>query len=283
MALYRKNETMIVICKHTNQLCNRLFTYLPILSYALEADEKVCFMFQYRGYEGFFPNLAAYGIKSYMPSRHVMRQGFAAMVFYGLVRILDHVVHLVLRPGEPVPLSKPLGVLFGPKWREIRYDDAYVAKHREKLTWLFAPPTEVQEVVKRDVGQSGDVVTVGIHIRRGDYASYRPELMFDDDVFARYMSKMEGLLRAEGKEVRFLICSDQKVDLASFAGHNVFKMSKGGILYDLYGMAACRYVMGVPSTFSKWASFWGRVPLLQFEKPDQEFTLDDFRVADGLK
>ena len=110
MALYRKNETMIVICKHTNQLCNRLFTYLPILSYALEADEKVCFMFQYRGYEGFFPNLAAYGIKSYMPSRHVMRQGLAAMVFYGLVRILDHVVHLVLRPGEPVPLRKPLGV-----------------------------------------------------------------------------------------------------------------------------------------------------------------------------
>ncbi len=274
---------MIVICKHTNQLCNRLFTYLPTLSYAIEAGERVCFLFQYRGYADFFPNMREYGIRSYLPSRYLMRSGPLEMLFYGVVRGVDKVVHLVLKRGEALPLRKPLGVLFGAKWREIRYDAAYVAKHRETLTWLFAPPREVADVVRRDVVDCGDVETVGVHIRRGDYASYRPELLFEDAVFVRYIEKMERLIGAMGKRARFLICSDQAVDLSAFSGHDVFRMSKGGILYDLYGLAACRYIIGVPSTFSMWASFWGRVPLRHFEGADEEIRLEDFVVFDGVK
>lgn len=273
---------MIIICKHTNQLCNRLFTYLPILSYALEANEPVCFLFQYAKYDSYFPNIKKAGFKSYLQSK-TLKPGVLATVFYSLIRGLDKVVHLVLKPGEPIPLRMPLGILFGPKWREIRYDKGYLEKHRDELVKFFAPPSEVEDVIRKDVVGKEDVVTVGVHIRRGDYASYRPELMFGMDVFKRYMERMASLLSQDGRVVRFLICSDENIDLAEFNGLNTFKMSKGGVLYDLYGLSACQYIMGVPSTFSSWASFYGRVPMRYLMSANEDIQMADFKVCQGLQ
>lgn len=263
-------------------MCNRLFTYLPILSYALEANERVCFLFQYSRYDDYFPNLKKAGIKSYLQSRNLKPSVFAT-VLYSLVRIADKVVHLVLKQGEPIPLRMPLGLLFGPKWREIRYDKGYVEKHRDELVKLFAPPAEVEDVIRKDVASENGVVTVGVHIRRGDYASYRPELMFGMDVYKRYMENVASQLSREGRVARFLICSDENIDLTVFEGLNVFKMSKGGVLYDLYGLSACQYIMGVPSTFSSWASFYGRVPMRYLMSAHEDVQLSDFKVCQGLQ
>lgn len=270
---------MIVIAKHTNQLCNRLFTYLPVISYALEAGEPFCFLFQYRGYEGLFPNLREGGVKSYWTMRSI-DGGLLPKMFYAIVRALDRVVHLVLKPGEAIPLREPMGVLFNPRWREVRYDAAYVGKHRDVITRLFAPSAEVLEAVRRKV--SGGGVTVGVHVRRGDYASFKGgKYYYGWDVYNRLMVEAESVLGRGGK-VRFLVCSDEAVDESLFAGHEVFFM-KGGAMEDLYGLAHCQYIIGPPSTFSQWASFWGRVPLWQIISADAPLREDEFWVCDSLR
>ena len=271
---------MIVIAKHTNQLCNRLFSYLPVISYALEAGKPFHFLFQYRGYEGLFPNLREGGIKSYWATRSI-DGGALPKAFYAIVRALDKVVHLVLKPGEAIPLLEPVGVLFNPKWREVRYDAAYVEKHREAITRLFAPSAEVLEAVRRKVCD-GSRVTVGVHIRRGDYASFKGGRYFYDlDVYDRLMAEAESKLGKVGR-VRFLGCSNDVVDASSFAGHDVFFMD-GGVMEDLYGLAHCQYIIGPPSTFSQWASFWGRVPLWQITRADASLRVEDFWVCCSLR
>lgn len=275
---------MIVVCKHSNRLCNRLFTYLPILSYALEAGERVVFLFQYGEYDAYFPNLRAYGIRSVLPS-HKLSGGPGAVALYALVRTLDKFVHLVLKPGEPLPLRKPMGVLFGPRWREIRYDSAYVAKHRDKLRWLFAPPQDVEDALAAAMPASASVTYVGIHIRRGDYRQFRGgAYLYPAETYRRIMSAIESMVRrlSGGKTVRFLLCSDEPVDIGAFAGFAPLTLC-GGILHDLYGLARCDLIAGPPSTFSQWASFYGGVPLWTIRHAAAEpRSLTDFRVCDGL-
>ncbi|MCQ2204514.1 MAG: alpha-1,2-fucosyltransferase [Bacteroidales bacterium] len=273
---------MIVICKHTNQLCNRIFTYLPIISYALEANEKVCFWFQYDKYAAMFPNLEKHGIKSYCEDSKVNSKAIYKVV-YGIVRFFNLFVHLVIKPGEKIPLRKPWGVLFGPRWREVRYDNAYVAKHRETLTDMFAPTVEVESELDGMFGKEDGVVTVGVHIRRGDYRTYRNgQYYYENDVYLRCMNDVKRALEAEGKRVRFFLSSNERFTKEEFPGCEIFSQDGTSVAVDLYGLSRCDYIMGPPSTFSMWASFYGKKPVRYMMDKNVDMSLDQFSVVDAF-
>ncbi len=275
---------MIVISKHTNQLCNRLFTYLPVISYALEAGEPVCFLFQYKKYDAFFPNLKREGIGSYFTDKALV-PSFTSKLLNIVVRGVDKIVHLVLRTGEPVPLKKPLGVLFNPKWKEIRYDKAYIAKHEDRLRYLFAPTTEVCECVDALLAKCDDedVVTVGVHIRGGDYRTYLGgRYFYEPEVYCKYMRCIEALFSAQGRRVRFLVCTNERVNVSAFDGLQVLQQAGSDMMVDLYGLSQCDYIMGPPSTFSQWASFYGKTPLRVLASADEKIELEDFKRVVAL-
>ena len=273
---------MIYISKHTNQLCNRLFTYLPVISYALEAGEPVCFLFQYEKYDAFFPNLKSEGIESRFLEKS-LTPGLACKLLNASVRALDKIVHLVLRPGEKIPLKKPLGCLFNPKWKEVRYDKAYIAKHADKLRFLFTPTAEVCDTVARMLATDEDVVTVGVHIRGGDYRTYLGgRYFYEPAIYREYMSQMAALLAAEGKRVRFLVCTNEPLTPAHFEGLQVLQQAGTDMMVDLYGLSQCDYIIGPPSTFSQWASFYGKTPLRVLASADEQLSLDEFKRVVAL-
>lgn len=270
---------MIVISKHTNQLCNRLFTYLPVMSYAIEAGESVRFLFQYRGYDRLFPNLEKAGYKSYLPDSSI-KGGMVSKVFNGAVRLLNHVVHIVLSPNEHLPLRKPWGVLFNPKWREIRYDHAFIEKHSDRLRWLFAPQDDVEKRVTEMFGDDADkYTTVGVHIRRGDYKQYKGgQYYYSQQDYLNFMQQMERLLADKGKPVRFFVASNEHIALSDFAPLTVFAQQGGDMMVDLIGLSHCDYIIGPPSTYSQWASFYGRKPMKMIYSKDERLCLDDFII-----
>lgn len=274
---------MIVISKHTNQLCNRLFTYLPVLSYALEAGESVCFLFQYKGYDGFFPNLRESGIASYLPD-DTLRPSISSKLLNAFVRFMDKLVHVVLKSGERIPLRKPLGLLFNPKWKEIRYDSAYIAKHAEELRRLFTPGNAVwQAIAEMMPSVSEEVVTVGVHMRGGDYRTYLGgKYFYEPPVYRKYMEQVKTLLEAQGKQVRFLLCTNERVASSDFPGLELLRQQGTDLLVDLYGLSRCDYIIGPPSTFSQWASFYGGVPLRFLMASDESVSLSDFKKVVAL-
>ena len=158
-----------------------------------------------------------------------------------------------------------------------------VERHGDAIRAFFTPAPEVlaraHEAVAR-AQQHGDLV-VGVHIRRGDYERFKGGRFFYPH--AHYAAVLGDVSRAfSDRHMSFLLCSDEPIPLDVFAGHRV-SLGPGGVLEDLYAFAACDRLVGPPSTFSKWASFYGRVPLARIE-PIGSTPLDvaSFDVRAGL-
>jgi hypothetical protein len=85
--------------------------------------------------------------------------------------------------------------------------------------------------------------------------------------------------RLPSGRVCFVVCSNEPVNLKEFG--NVAAVSGiGGVLDDVLTLAACDFVIGPPSTYSAWASFYGRVPRCEILEATQEIRLEDFAPCD---
>ena len=120
-------------------------------------------------------------------------------------------------------------------------------------------------------------ILIGVHIRRGDYRTYRNgKYFYDLETYKKQMQHLAALL--EDKNPLFFICSDESVDLKSFGGLQVIENKNGNATEDLYLLTTCDYLIAPPSTFSKWASFYGDVPLYVLDDATHYPTLDAFEV-----
>ena len=154
-------------------------------------------------------------------------------------------------------------------------------KHSPTLRQIFTPLPEytdqVQEIISR-CRTMGDTV-VGVHLRRGDFKTYNNgKWYYEDEVYYQKMLAIEQQLAAQGKKCVFLMCSNEAIKQENFKGLPIVTDSRH-YMVDLYAMAQCDYLIGPPSTFSMWASFYGEVPLYHINTPDQDPLLSDFEVV----
>jgi hypothetical protein len=105
-----------------------------------------------------------------------------------------------------------------------------------------------------------DCILCGIHIRLGDYQHHNSGSWFYS--IEQYATKMREFceLFGNGKPVRFLVCSNETLHLDAFRGLTV-TFGSGQFMEDLMTLGQCDYILGAPSTYSAWASFYGDVPL----------------------
>ena len=146
----------------------------------------------------------------------------------------------------------------------------------------FAPTEEVAERAGALVSKARAVsdVVVGVHMRRGDYRGWRDGIFYYDvPVYLELIEHVRALL--PDREVSFLVTSDEDVESLLGSAPNVIVSSEGPFA-DLYALAACDYVIGPPSTFSGWASFYGEVPRWEFADAESRPRLEDFRIHQNL-
>jgi len=155
-----------------------------------------------------------------------------------------------------------------------------LSKHADKIRSFFTPIPEYNEQVSRLVNQaktSCDVL-VGLHIRRGDYQLWKGGQYFysleDYRVIAQRVKALYPKL-----EVGFLVCANQKVEYDELSDLNVL-ISDSIPVVDLYALARCDILVGPPSTFTQWASFYGNTPLNHIYGVNDEVSLEDFSVSD---
>lgn len=272
---------MIIISRQYNQLCNRLFSYLPTLSYALEGKESIVFLFQYKPYADLFPNLRAYGIRSYAHCNKLSGNAFVR-IFNATIKVL----RWTHGSNARIPLRKVMGVTFSPGWSN-RSDPGFIKKHAETLRFLFSPHDVVWEKAKALVEPDRKYVMVGVHIRRGDYIAYRGgKYYFDMRVYANCMAQLKEQIissfpAGEKKKVKFLICSNEKINRKCFMNLDIVE-GNGDFMIDLYSLSLCDYIIGVPSTYSQWASFYGKVPLGVINDANVKLDLRDFSTIDYI-
>jgi len=76
----------------------------------------------------------------------------------------------------------------------------------------------------------------------------------------------------------FFVCSDEPRFREEFAGLTV-GIGGRSPLEDLCTLSECDYILGPPSTFSQWASFYGGRPLYQPAAAEDRVTREKFEVS----
>lgn len=124
---------------------------------------------------------------------------------------------------------------------------------------------------------------VGVHIRKGDYRTYKAGMLYHtDDEYAQKIIEINTLFPIE--KVFYIICSNEDVDLSTLSACNISfsRLPFSDKMHDLYALIKSDYIFAAPSTFSRYASFMGKVPLALFEAKDKKITLNDFKLTKAL-
>jgi hypothetical protein len=165
-------------------------------------------------------------------------------------------------------------------WRYRDYTN--FERYSDEIRKIFTPKEVYMNSVDRvvdDCKQKGNII-VGVHIRGGDYRTYLGgRFFYENQVYRDKMLEMQELLKEKGECV-FLICSNEPVKIEDFEGMQIVTEARHFIV-DLFSLSKCDYIIGPPSTFSWWASFYGSVPVIFLEKPNQRIQLDEFRISKG--
>jgi hypothetical protein len=154
-----------------------------------------------------------------------------------------------------------------------------VKRHGDEIRRYFRPDEAFRaraETRVHALRQRNDVV-VGIHIRQGDYRTWLDgKYFFPTPTYARWMRSLAATF--VNQRVGFLICGDEPHHEREFDGLSVCCQG-GHLVEDLHALSCCDYLLGVQSTYSQWASFYGQVPLFRVTRDDDEIELAKFRVS----
>lgn len=158
-------------------------------------------------------------------------------------------------------------------------DEKSLHKHADKVRRHLTPAAHHRHKSARTLAalrKTADVI-VGLHIRQGDYAEFlQGRYFFSTEQYAAIAQRMTDTL--EGASAIFVICSNSQQDPAAF-DRIPCHFSSGTPIEDMCLLSGCDYIIGPPSTFTLWASFFGQVPLRMVQDPRTPFGLDDFEVA----
>ena len=280
---------MIVVTKSYGQLCNRLFLYSYLIAAARHYGVSLanpCFA----EYAHFFPSTALdlwcrYPVEqSDSPPPSIGRRkrlakslylGSRALSTCGLTRFPFSIIRLRgvntecdLAGEEFSELVRRDRHLLVDGW--LFLSDDLLQQHASAVRDHFRIPDLQQQRVDKhmsNVRQRADVV-VGVHIRHGDYATYLDgKYFYEVSEYATAMRRVAEKLAPQ--RVTFMVCSNAKIDPDVFDGLNVV-YGPGDVIEDLYSLAQTDLLMGPPSTFTRWAAFYGNVPLSVMETADQE-------------
>lgn len=264
---------MRVICDAPGQTCNRLWSYLASISECYVTKKKLMIIFYDWTIED-FPNLL-HCPWIYYPLWHkwYLERGNGWNNYKGLTWKATH--------NERMDrIYKALGFVKG--WH-TRRDTRYIAQAKKEVQRLYRPKqeiTEKAEALLNDMRRQGADIIVGVHIRRGDYATWNDGRFFYSlEEYHQFMLRTQQFLHEQGAgRVGFFISSNEDFSTDLFEGCMCRRFGKepSGAILDLHTLSICDRIIGPFSSYSRWASFIGEVPLCFLETKDQQFTPESF-------
>lgn len=260
---------MRVICDAPGQTCNRLWTYVASVAQCLAEHRRMVIIFYDWTIED-FPNLL-HAKFIWFPLWHkwYLERGNGWNNYKGLTWKVTH-------NKRWDNIFRFLGFTKG--W-QTRTDTRYLRQTMPQLKKIFRPKDEIMQKAEgliADMKQSADII-VGVHIRRGDYATWNDGRFFYSlEEYHQFMLRVQQLYK--DKRVSFFISSNEDFSLDLFEGCICQRFGKelSGAILDLYTLSLCDRIIGPFSSYSRWASFIGEAPLCFLETKNQQFTDDSF-------
>lgn len=167
----------------------------------------------------------------------------------------------------------PVHLLFG--WRYRNY--ALFQKHEQAIRNYFEFYDTMEARNSMDSIKKKSDIVIGIHVRHGDYKDYLGGKYYLS--ISQYASAAHHLIRQIGRNnISVMVFSNEEQDLSVFEGLDVYA-GPGGMMSDFQALSFCDYLVAVPSTFSRWASFLGNTPIYNISRDDMLPTLSEMEPA----
>ncbi|MFZ4057758.1 MAG: alpha-1,2-fucosyltransferase, partial [Ferruginibacter sp.] len=144
--------------------------------------------------------------------------------------------------------------------------------HSDTIRKIFTPVEPYRSEANKVIAEarSNTDILIGVHIRRGDYERFLGGRWFySDAIYAEKMLQVQAQYAAMGKRCAFFICSNVPIDVQEYDKALQLHYNSRNFIVDLYAMAQCDGIIGPPSTYSMWASFYGKVPLKHINTADE--------------
>ncbi|WKN33942.1 alpha-1,2-fucosyltransferase [Porifericola rhodea] len=292
---------MIVIINKSGQLANRLFLMANFIAFS-NAHEIKIYNPSFDEYAKFFEKTSPQALVRFpistnskwrMPYTDIIRS-MVYQVIYKAVRVLEKLniyestIHCILDIGlyQKMPLDSAKFINLARKKKFLLCkgwafrDETNFSLAADIIKPYFKPlPCYLTQAITiaNSARSSENTLLVGVHIRRGDYKTFlNGKYFFPLSVYISYINKVQSLF--PGRDIKFIVCSNETIDVRVFKGYDVV-LEERNMVVDLALLAACDYIIGPPSTFSIWASYYGDVPLYKIEnEQEQVITLDKFTI-----
>lgn len=256
---------MIINYDSPGQLCNRIWSLLPSIAYGLEYGEKVLII-NFEEYSSYFENLNKNNLVSFSSKKLLKR-------FIHSIKVRGYIQN-----GRPNLLSKLLKWNMIEGW-PIRLDNyEMIINQSDAIRDIFTFNTKITTPVNEIFSSiNKENVVVGVHIRRGDYRTWLGGIYYyADEEYIKTMNHLYRQFKETGKNVKFLLCSNEAIDFNNFDDLNCFIIPDSTGEKDLYALSKCDYIIGPPSSYSQWASFLGKVPVNYIMPERKELLLSEF-------
>jgi hypothetical protein len=279
---------MLIVCNKEGQLCNRLFHFSHLTSFALENNE-ILFYPYIDEYNNIFKNLQNSQLqndKIIVYSSPLLR--WSLKFIRWILTKIPNTLYLIRNDSDLVEVnlqlyknnSKRIKFLSG--W--LLRDYASLSKHKDYIKNIFRFDEETITNSRQKISniRTDNSLLIGIHIRRDDYRYYLDgKYFYDDNVYLEKIKQMR-TINHDNKNIHFIICTNDTdfIKSKNINGPDI-TYNQGNKESDLYVLSQCDLIIGPPSTFSGWASFYGSVPLNYIMHKDQIMKIEDFKIIEG--
>ncbi len=122
---------------------------------------------------------------------------------------------------------------------------------------------------------------VGVHARRGDYATYLDGIHYHSwESYLHWANQTKQILKKSGKKnIGIAICSDEMPPSSVPNNEDVYFSSNNDFMVDIHLLSKCDYNLGPPSSFGTWISWFGKVPRLQIRSGIIIESIDQFSIC----
>ena len=268
----------MIFARDKSQMCNNLLQYAHVYAWGREHGRKVIsmrFSYKYQYFRICHTPLTGFGW--YLFAKYLSALGLLPTANFKRAECNHEALERKMFRHKHIVVSG---------WN-VRFYDLFL-KYRSEICDLFTIDdiytNTVREKMLKAEGGDNNVVRLGVHIRRGDYAQWKDGIYcYDDETYARYINRFAALHDGEDIHV-FLSTNDPDVVEEKYQEMcpNVhIHYLRGNSPQDLFMLSECDYVIGPPSTFSLVAIMYRDIPLYRMDTSDETVSLkDNFHLFD---
>jgi len=277
-------KKIVIFQNGGGELANQLWNYMSIYAYSREVDAKINnpSFFEYGSHFKIHqPPLANLLLFKPFKNHHGRRGAPRRKIWRTLYKIYIVYIRIFKKHSTISSINRDNSVTYLPPSsnnvdipnKDTIYFEGWLfrnpsglKKYRQEILDYFRPKESVLKNLNTFLSPIQSSHVVGVHIRQGDYKTFKSGKYFIDQKRVReIIDEYLVFSHNTSENTHFIITSDGPIDQRMFDGLQS-SVSDMGPVEDLFLLSKTDLVLGSDSSFGDLAAWYGDIPHIVFQK-----------------